>query len=253
MNVLIVEDELPARERLAELLRAWDPDLRIAAELAGVRDTLAWLDASPAPDLVLLDVQLSDGLGLEVLRSPRLTCPVVMVTAYDEYVLEALAHNCIDYLLKPVLPERLHLALDKYLRLRAHFEGDVAGLARDLGGGSPARLRTRIVVRKGIDFLALPIGEVAYFFTEHKLVFARDRRGAQYLVDRPLAELEAELDPAVFFRINRRVIAHVEAIRRFRPAEKGRITIVLEPTPAEPVQVSQERAATFRQWIDLSD
>jgi DNA-binding LytR/AlgR family response regulator len=247
MQVMVVEDEPPARERLRTLLRAWDPGLEVAAAVGSVQEARAWLVAHGAPDLVLLDVQLADGLGTELLREPGLTCPVVMVTAYDEYVLEALAHNCIDYVLKPVQPERLHQALDKYLRLRAHFAGNGPGLAHDLA--RPARARTRVVVRKGVDFMALPLADVAYFFTEHKLVFARDHRGVQYLVDRPLAELEAELDPARFFRLNRRLIAQVDAIRRFRPADKGRVMVVLEPPPAEPVQVSQERAAAFREWM----
>ena len=237
MRVMIVEDEPPARERLTEMVRAWDPAVVVEPAVGSLAEARAALAAQP--DLVLLDVQLADGLGLDLL--PDLSCPVVMVTAWDEYVMQALAEGCIDYLLKPVRAERLHAALDKYLKLRAHFD-----LAK---ARSAARPRTRIVARKGADFVALPVTDVAYFFSEHKLVFARDRAGAQYLGDRPLAALEAELDPQVFFRLNRRVVAHVSAIRRFRPGEKGRIQVALEPPAGEPVLVSQERAPAFREWI----
>jgi DNA-binding LytR/AlgR family response regulator len=248
MEVLLIEDEPLAMERLEEGVLAFDPTVRIAGRLASVAESLRWLREHRQPDLVLMDVQLSDGLSLEILRTGRLGCPVVMITAYDEYVLEALGHNCIDYLLKPVRRERLAQALDKYLRLRQHFAGDLAGLLRDLEEPG-SRPRRRVLVRKGLDFLSLPTEQVAYFFTEHKLVFVRDRAGAQYLVDRPLAELEAELDPRRFFRLNRKYLAHLDAIRRFRAADKSKISVALEPPPAEAVIVSQERAGAFREWM----
>jgi DNA-binding LytR/AlgR family response regulator len=249
MEVLLIEDEPLAMERLEEGILAFDPQIRIAGRLAGVAESVRWLREHRQPDLVLMDVQLSDGLSLEILRSGHLGCPVVMITAYDEYVLEALGHNCIDYLLKPVRRERLAQALDKYLRLRQHFAGDVTGLLRDLEEPA-ARPRRRVLVRKGLDFLSLPVEQLAYFFTEHKLVFVRDRTGAQFLVDRPLADLEADLDARVFFRLNRKYLAHVDAIRRFRAADRGKLTVVLEPPPAEAVVVSQERAGSFRDWIE---
>jgi DNA-binding LytR/AlgR family response regulator len=249
MDLLLIEDEPLALERLQEGVHAYDPTVRIVATLGGVAESIDWLRRHRPPDLVLMDVQLSDGLSLEILRAVPLACPVVMVTAYDEYVLEALAHSCIDYLLKPVRQERLVQALDKYVRLRRHFAGDLAGLLRTLGGEPGPRPRSRILVRKGLDFLSIPLEEVAFFLTEHKLVFLCDRRGTRYLVDRPLAELEKDLDPARFFRLNRKYLAHVEAIVRFRPGEKGRIDVTLAPAPREPVAVSQERASAFRSWI----
>ena len=249
MDLLLIEDEPLALERLEEGVRAYDPAVRIVATLGGVAESIDWLRRHRHPDLVLMDVQLSDGLSLEILRAVPLACPVVMVTAYDEYVLEALAHSCIDYLLKPVRQERLARALDKYVRLRSHFAGDLPRLLRALGGEPGLRPRDRVLVRKGHDFLSIPVEDVAFFFTEHKLVFLCDRRGTQYLVDRPLAELEKDLDPARFFRLNRKYLAHVDAVGRFRAGEKGRIVVSLDPAPRETVAVSQERAAAFRSWI----
>lgn len=248
MELLLIEDEPLAMERLADGVRAWDPGVRVVGQLGSVAESLRWLRTHRSPDLALLDVQLSDGLALELLRAPELACPVIMVTAYDEYVLEALHESCIDYLLKPVRQERLARALDKYLRLRSHFAGDRARLARALAG-ERAGVRSRILARKGADFVSLPLAAIAYFFSEHKLVFARERGGGQFLVERPLAELEAELAGGAFFRLNRKYLAHVEAIRRFRPHEGGKLLVTLEPAPAEPVTVSQERAAGFRDWI----
>jgi DNA-binding LytR/AlgR family response regulator len=249
MDLLLIEDEPPAMERLVAGVHAWDPAARVVGQLGSVADVLRFLDEHPLPVLMLMDLQLSDGLSLEVLRRAQVTCPVIVVTAYDEYVLEALALSCIDYLLKPIRPERLAQALDKYRTLQRHFAGDVAELLRLLGRERPAQ-RERVLARKGLDYVSLPLSEIAYFVSEHKLVFARHRSGARYLVEKPLAELEAQLDGARFQRLNRQYLAHVEAIRGFRPAEKGRLQIALEPAPAEPVLVSQERAGSFRDWLE---
>ena len=248
MEVLLIEDEPPAMARLVEAVRASAPRARIVGTLGSVADSIGWLRSHRAPDLILMDIQLSDGSSLDILRAVEVTSPVVVITAYDQYVLEALGLNCIDYLLKPLKGERLAAALDKYLRLKSHFVGDLPGLLRSLGASSERR-RDRVLARKGIDFVSVPVAETAYFFTEHKLVFLRDRQGVQYLVDRPLSELEAELEPASFFRLNRKYLAHVDAVRRFRPAEKGRLQVVLHPEPAEAVLVSQERAGAFRDWL----
>jgi len=248
MEVLLIEDEPPAMARLVDAVRAAQPGARIVGTLSSVEESIGWLRSHRPPDLILMDIQLSDGSSLEILRAVDVSSPVVVITAYDQYVLEALGLNCIDYLLKPVRRERLAAALEKYLRLRSHFVGDLPGLLRSLTGAG-GRRRDRVLARKGLDFVSVPVSEAAYFFTEHKLVFLRDRRGVQYLVDRPLAELEAELEPALFFRLNRKYLAHVDAVRRFRPVERGRLHVVLHPEPAERVLVSQERAGEFRTWL----
>lgn len=249
MDLLLIEDEPPAMERLVAGVHAWDPAARVVGQLGSVADTLSFLQAHAPPDLMLMDLQLSDGLSLEILRRAQVTCPVIAVTAYDEYVLEALALSCIDYLLKPIRQERLVQALDKYRKLERHFAGDLVQLLGLLGRGRPAH-RERVLARKGLDYVSLPLSEIAYFVSEHKLVFARHRSGARYLVDKPLQDLEAQLDAARFQRLNRKYLAHVEAIRGFRAAEKGKLQVTLEPAPAEPVLVSQERAAVFRDWLE---
>ena len=273
VDVLLVEDEPPAAARLAAGLRQWSPGSRVLATLPTVRETVEWLRSNPPPDLALMDVQLADGLSLEVFREVEVGFPVVFTTAHDRYVLEALAGSAIDYLLKPIQQERLERALDKYLRLRAHFVAPslltpssvtpssvtpssvTPSLAADVGGllaalRQPApRHRQRLLVQRGLDFVSLPVADVAYLFTSHGVVFARARGGEQFLVDQPLAELEPALDPARFFRLNRQLIAGLDAVVRFRRAGKGRLEVTLAPPTREPVVVSQERAAAFREWL----
>jgi len=234
MRVLVLEDEPPAREQLLAALRAWDPSVR-ATCLDTVADAVRHLLAAGEPDLVLADVQLVDGRSLEVFERVPVRCPVIFVTAHDAYLEQALVAGGIDYLYKPVDPERLTRALDKVLRLQAHFAAPTS------------RYRRRLLVRRGSRTLAVPVEQVAWFHTEHRLVFATLHDGRRHGVDEGLGDLEAALDPRQFFRIHRSVIVQVDAVRGFTPAGKGRLRLQLEP--AFDCIVSAERAPAFRRWV----
>ena len=246
MRILIVEDERPARELLVAAIRDAAPDAAIVAELTGVAESIAWLNQHPAPDLMFFDIQLSDGQSFEILRRTRVTAPVIFVTAYDEFLLEAFASNGIDYLLKPVRPERVAAAIDKYRLLQGHFAGDRAGL---LATVTRPAARDRILVRKGIDFISVKTSDIAYIFTADKLVFLVTRSGARYLLVRPVGEIEAGLDKARFCRVNRAWLVNIEAVVRCRPYGKGKLLLELTPPSTEEVIVSQERAAAVREWL----
>ncbi len=249
MRIVLVEDEPPAREKLAAAIRAAEPDAEIVAELAGVAETVAWLESHPAPDLLFLDIQLADGSSFEILRRTQVAAPVIFATAYDEFLLEAFASNGIDYLLKPVRPERVAAALDKFRRLRGHFRTDHAALVERLAKPAAAAPRDRILVRKGIDFIPVRTTEVAYIYTADKLVFLVTAAGARYVLDRPLSELEEALDPARFRRVNRAWLVQVDAVKRCRPYGKGKLLLELSPPAPEEVVVSQERATAIREWL----
>ena len=248
MRVVIVEDEPPAREKLAAAIRAAVAEARIEAELAGVEETVQWLAGNPPPDLLFLDIQLSDGQSFEILRRTRVACPVIFATAFDEYLLDAFQSNGIDYLLKPIREEKVAAAIQKYRRLREHFTADTGALLESLARGRAA-YRLRFLVRKGPDLVSVPAEAVAYFFTADKLVFLVTGGGARHLLDRPLAEVEAEVDPARFFRANRAWLVSIEAIARCRPYGKGKLLLELRPAPQEEVIVSQERAPALRAWL----
>ena len=245
LRVLIVEDEAPARDRLADLLAAATPPCGVA----GTADCLAaaekWLRQQPAPDLIFADIQLGDGLSLELFRVTPPPCPVVFTTAHDDYLLEAFATHGIAYLLKPVKPAALDAALQKYRELGRHFTGNLATLAASLA--APVR-RQRILAQRGRAFQPVAIADVAYFFSTNKLTFLQTRAGEKCLVNEPLTTLAAELDPAQFFRLNRNYVAHASAVRSFSSVGKGRLAVQLHPPPADEVLVSQEAAAAFRAW-----
>ena len=245
MRVVILEDEAPARERLEQALRRADPDVRVEAALASVAQAVAWLAANRAPDLVLADIQLADGLSLEVFDRVALACPVVFCTAYDEYLVDAMARGGIDYLLKPIRDDDVARALGKYRRLEAHFAARLEPLAAALG--RPAR--RRLVVRKQGGFAAVAIEDVAYFVVDDKLVDVVTRDGRRFGVDQTLGELELELDSGEFFRVNRQYLVRASAITGFRPHVKGRVALELTPPTKDDVVVSQENAGRFRAWI----
>lgn len=248
IRVAIIEDERPAREHLERAVRRADGAVDVVAQLESVAAAVDWLGRNPAPDLILADIQLSDGLALDVFERVEVGCPVVFCTAYDEYLTEAMRHNGIDYLLKPIRDRDVADAIAKYRRLGEHFGARLRAFAGQVRSAAPER--RRLLVRSGEEFVAVPLEQVAYFEVEDKLVALVTVDGAHYDIDRALAELEAELSPSDFFRVNRQYLVHARAVQRFRPYFKGRLVVDLAPAARTEVLVSQENAARFRAWMD---
>lgn len=250
-RVVIIEDELPARERLAAALRQIDPHIEIVAELGSVTESLQWFESHDSPDLVFADVQLSDGLALDIFAQVQPAAPIVFCTAYDEYMVDALAQNGIAYLLKPYGTPQLRDALDKYRRLESHFTTTVrtqlAALARSL---AQPRTTRRVLAREGDAFVAVPLTEVAYFGVREGLTELVHRDGRRLELDRTLSDIEAELAGAGLFRLNRQFLAQPDAVRGFRAYFKGRLLVQLQPPADEEVVVSQPNAARFRSWLE---
>lgn len=249
MRLFIAEDEAPARERLLETIARVEPKAVVAGTASSVGDTRAWLAAHPAPDVLLLDIQLADGMSLELFHDGRLDLPTIFTTAYDEFALAAFKALAIDYLLKPVDDAALAQAFAKVRALRARFSGDHARALRAALDSAQPRYRQRFVARKGAAFVALPVEQVAYFLSIDKLTFVVSADGARHLLDGSLAEVERELDPQRFFRINRQMMVAASAVARFVQSGKGRLTLELIPRCDGEVQISQERAAAFREWL----
>ncbi|MEX1364199.1 MAG: LytTR family DNA-binding domain-containing protein [Nannocystaceae bacterium] len=245
-TVVVLEDEAPARERLVAALHEADASLQVVAALASVREAVAWLQEHGAPDLVFADVMLSDGLSFEVFETVQLHCPVVFCTAYDEYLVEAMAAQGIAYLLKPFEVADVAEALGRYRRLAAHFHRRFDGLRAAMRPG-----RRRILARAADGgLLAVALPEVAYFAVRDGLTVVVDKVGRCLEVDRTLTELEAELPGADWFRVNRQYLVHADAVVGFAPFLKGRLLVRLRPEAGEEVVVSQPNAARFRGWLE---
>ncbi len=244
MDVIIIEDELPARAKLEGMLKELNHEVRVVAQLGSVKESIEWLQNNREPALAFVDIQLSDDYSFEIFKKHPIKFPVIFTTAYDKYLLESFEFNAIDYLLKPISAEKLKRSFEKIQNLEQHFvQGNILKLLQQ---NSPAK--SRIVARKGTEFVALTHEEIAYFFTEHKLVFVKDFQGRQMIVDKNLGELENMLDKEQFFRLNRKYLINIKSVDRFKP-DNGRILVFLKPEIIEDVHVSKETAPEFREWI----
>ena len=247
MKVFIAEDEPPARERLVEALSRIAPQVRVVGHADSVSATAHWLATQPPPDLLLLDIQLSDGLSLELFDGRELAVPVIFTTAFDQFAIAAFRALAVDYLLKPVDEAALAQAIAKAERLRRGFGSDVMAVLAEL---QRPRWRQRLLGRKAAAFQAFDVSELAYVVSLDKLSHAVLHDGSRLLLETPLAELESQLDPAQFFRANRQTLLAARAVAGFAAAGKGRLKLQLRPALAGELFVSQERAAEFKAWLE---
>lgn len=245
MRVIIIEDELLAQAKLEAMLLSMDKSIEVLAKISSVKDALTWLSNHPLPDLAFVDIQLSDDHSFEIFRKHPTTFPVIFTTAYDKYLLESFEFNSIDYLLKPITENKLRRALDKVKSFAHHFQ---QGSLWKIVQHTDQPGKKRILAKKGTEFIALEFDDAAYFYTDHKIVFVRDFSGRQLIVDKNLGELEEMLDRNKFFRLNRKFIAQLRAIERFKP-DNGKIRVYLKPAINEEIHVSKETAPAFRLWL----
>ena len=249
MRIVIIEDEKPAAEKLLQALQDIAPGARVLAILNSLGTARQWLAVNPCPDLLFMDIELTDGSSLDLFQTSAITCPVIFTTAYDEYWQAAFEHNGIDYLLKPIRKEKLRQALDKYERMKTYFARHLEDLASYTSTGTSGGYRRRFLVKRGGAFRGIGMDDIAYFQSAHKLVCLVTREGEKYLLDHSLAELEKQLDPQAFHRLNRKYLASRTAIGRIRALPKSRLDVELQPSVNEEVIVSQENAGAFKAWM----
>jgi two-component system LytT family response regulator len=246
MNVLIVEDENPAAEMLSKMLHEIAPDVRIAGVASSIADAVAWLSRDRV-DLIFMDIELGDGLSIEIFDRIAINCPVIFITAYDEYWQEAFEHNGIDYLLKPLKKERLESALGKLKHLKEFFHDRFRDLTSWRNGSKP---KERFLVKRGSKFISLKTENIAYFFSSQKMTFLVDDSGIRYPLDESLVQIESALDPNFFFRINRKYVVRIDAVAKIQALPKSKLSIELKPPVNEELVISSENSGDFKKWMD---
>jgi DNA-binding LytR/AlgR family response regulator len=245
IKVVIIEDEKLIASELSRMIQSIDPEIQIVSILTSVSNGIEYFSANEQPDLIFSDVNLGDGLSFEIFNQVELKTPVVFVTAYDDFILNAFEYNGIDYLLKPVDERDLVKAITRYKTLEHHFS-KVQRFSREF----TQKIRKRLIVRKGIENIALRTEDIVMVYTENKVVYVIDRDGRKYLSDKKLMELEQEMDTNVFFRANRQYIVNVDFIRAYKAYEKVKLQLELSiPLTNHCVIISQETAPHFRHWI----
>ena len=254
MNVLIVEDEKRTAQRLEKLLEQYDPDIRVLAQLPGVAKTVAWF-ADPAngrPDLLFLDIHLEDGSGFQLIEQAGLTLPIIFTTAYDAYTLQAFKTNSVDYLLKPIDPDELGAAIDKFKALRPTTPN--LTVLRDLLGqlgpvGSATAYKERFMVTIGTKIRSIDTADIAYFFFADKSTWLTTREGQHITLEHSLDKLAGLLDPKFFFRVNRSYLVSMAAIRTIHTYSGSKLKLDLLPARPEDVFVSGDRITPFKEWL----
>ncbi len=254
MNVAIVEDEYPAVERLTKLLVRADPQINIVATLDSVTNAVAWLRNNPAPDLILSDIQLSDGLSFEIYEQVVIESPIIFTTSYDEYAIRAFKHKSIDYLLKPIKFEALVQAIKKYRDFRNAFSGaDHATRLEhllDTLNHSGKTFKKRFLVKKGEQLIPVADEAISYFYTENELVYLVTNQHKKYVTDHTLEQLEGLVDSKKFFRINRQFILNMAAIQEIHTYFSHRLKLQLQPAPSDEVVVSKGKVKDFKAWLE---
>lgn len=249
LSIVIIEDELDAGEKLAAMFKELAPECKVVAILRSVQQSIEYFSNPFEVDLIFSDVQLTDGLSFEIFNNSSVNVPVIFVTGYDKFFVQAFEHNGIDYILKPVSEEELLKALTKFKMLKAHFTEHQKPL-QSLFTAMAGKRRTRLLVKRGLEHVLVKLEDVVIFYTENKVVYLIDRFERKFITDKTLNELEVELDNSLFFRANRQYIINLNYVKGYKPYDKVKLRVDLNvPELNHEIIVSQVTAPEFRKWI----
>lgn len=251
MKILIIEDEKHNASRLQRLLADISPEFEVMGVLETVKESVNWLQKEETPDIILMDIRLSDGLSFDIFDKVDVVSPVIFTTSYDEYAVRAFKVNSIDYLLKPIEKEELEAALEKAEMERKknipvlELE-QLLHLFREKG---PV-FRKRFLLTGYNGYKIISVSEIAYIFTEQKITYLVTREKNSEMLGQAMDELEDELDPDVFFRANRQFIIHIDSVGRIQNDMNGKLKISLKQDCSVEIIVSREKAPLLKKWLD---
>lgn len=254
MTLLIVEDEALAVEKLRYIISVIEKDAEIVGDTASIQETVTWLQHNEQPDIILMDIELSDGQSFEIFNKAEINSTVIFTTSYDEYALKAFKVNSIDYLLKPIQKEDLKAAFDKYKKIHRgtpiSTSTNMQQLLKELQHHVlPKEFRQRFLVKQGQKHLPIETENIAYFFVDDRIIFFKTKDNKKFIVDYTMDEIEEQLDPKRFFRINRSFIISIESIYQLHDYVNSRLLLRLTPEIDKEVLVSREKVYEFKKWI----
>ena len=258
MNVVIVEDEIPAAEKLERYLLRYDQDIRVLAKLQSVSDSVAWFkEKQNQVDLIFMDIQLIDGQSFAIFEQVEITKPIIFTTAYDEYALKAFEVNSIAYLLKPITFPDLSSAIDKLNLLQGastagKFDDQIGIGFKELLAGitKQQQYKSRFMIKIGEHIRSVTTDKILFFYAEGRNAYITTDQGRRLIIDYKLEDLENILDPKLFFRVNRTFIININAINDVLVYSNSRLKIITEVKPEKEIIVSREKVGAFKQWFD---
>ena len=251
MRAIIIEDEKPAARRLHRLLD--DLNVEVSTMLHSVEESIEWFQNNPHPDLIFLDIQLSDGLSFEIFDVITIKSAIIFTTAYDEYALQAFKLNSIDYLLKPIDDEELEKAVKQYRDLKPEKERisvDFDDIKKLLVNPLEREYKKRFTAKVGQHLKIINADEVECFYSENKGTYAATLDGRNYLLDTTLENLEEELSPKLFFRVSRKFYVNINHIKDIISYTNSRLQIKMNTFKEQEIIVSRERVKDFKLWLE---
>jgi DNA-binding LytR/AlgR family response regulator len=250
MTTIIIEDEKPAARLLQRKLDKLN--IEVGVLLHSVEEAIEWFSTNEHPDLIFLDIQLSDGLSFEIFEKVEIKSAIIFTTAYDEFALRAFKLNSVDYLLKPIDEDDLEIAISKFkqrLPKTEKLQLDFEEIKKMLGNPFEKEFKKRFTVKIGQHLKVISIDEIECFFSENKGTYIHTFDNRNYLIDSTLEVLEQELDPKEFYRINRKFIIPMKAIKEIVLYSNSRLKVILPSYGEDEVIVSREKVADFKVWI----
>jgi DNA-binding LytR/AlgR family response regulator len=253
-KALIIEDEKPAAEHLQRLINQVDLKIDIITIISSVDEALIWFNKNPLPDLIFLDIQLSDGLSFEIFNHINITCPVIFTTAYEEYAIKAFKVNSIDYLLKPIGIEDLKYAIDQFSNVTNNFR-DIYNQTLRYKVDQVMKLLTknyksRFMVNVGMHIKSVEVDKINVFYSLEKSTFILDNIGKNYDINYSLEQIEELIDPKQFFRISRKYIVNINAIADIVSYTSSRLKLKIVNSKDDDIFVSRSKLKEFRRWLE---
>ena len=251
MKTIIIEDEKPSARRLTRMLSALGKS--VVATLHSVEESIAWFEQNEHPDLILLDIQLSDGLSFEIFEQVEVQSAIIFTTAYDEYALKAFKLNSIDYLLKPIDQEELEIAIEKFSSnqlQKQSLQVDLEQIRKLLVNPLEKNYKERFTVKLGQHIKMFSTDEIECFYSENKGTYVATSNNRVFLMDGTLEEVAAELDPVKFFRVSRKFYVNINAIKDIVAYTNSRLKLALHTFSEHEIIVSREKVKDFKNWIN---
>ena len=251
MSVLIIEDEKPAARRLNRMLA--ELGIEVETMLHSVEESINWFQNNKHPDLIFLDIQLSDGLSFEIFEEVAVKSAIIFTTPYDEYALKAFKLNSIDYLLKPIDEDELKVAVDKFKEnqpKQSDVQVNIDDIRKLLINPVDRKFKKRFTIKVGQHIKIIHVDEIECFYSENKSTYIHTNSNRNYLIDHSLEHWQEQLDPEQFFRVNRTYIIHINAIKDIISYTNSRLKLILHSYNESEIIVSRERVKEFKNWID---
>lgn len=247
MRILIVEDETAAYENLVDIISEIDPGIRIAGSTESVKQTVIWLKNNPAPDLILMDIHLSDGDAFSIFDRISIETPVIFTTAYDEYAIKAFKVNSIDYLLKPIKAEELKNAIEKFNK---YSRQDVLQYLTQLTNFNPAeKYQDKILIPVKDRLVPVSTKDISFFYTTEKNTRIFLKNGSSYQYSKTLEQIESTLNPSDFIRANKQFLIERSSVKNITIWFDSRLLVTMDIETPERIYVSKNKASEFKAWM----